>query len=97
MEHLLTGHDHFASMRTPTGSLLPQEPARRLLCRALELLGPRELGPRVIERLVLDDTDGSCGGAIGHLHALLAELGERDGAADTHRARDAAGKGLIGG
>ncbi len=87
MEHVLTSHDYFASMRTPTGSLLPQEPARRLLCRALELLGPRELGLRVVERLMLDDTDGSCGGAIGQLHALLAELGGRDGAADAHGAR----------
>lgn len=76
MEQVLTGHDHFASMRAPTGPVLPQEPAHRLLCRALELLGPSELGLRVIETLV---NDGSCGGGIRHLHALLAEVGERHG------------------
>lgn len=84
MEHALTGHDHFASMRTPTGSVLAQEPANRLLCRALELLAPKELGLRVIERLVLADTDAPCGGAIHQLHALLADAAERDGAADAH-------------
>jgi hypothetical protein len=77
IEHVLTGPDHFASMRAPTGPVLPQEPAHRLLCRALELLGPSELGLRVIETLV---TDGSCGGGIRHLHTLLAEFGERNGA-----------------
>ncbi|MGB9185237.1 MAG: hypothetical protein WCB67_14340 [Solirubrobacteraceae bacterium] len=74
MKHILSGHDPFASMRAPTGSVLPQEPAHRLLCRALELLGPSELGLRMSETLV---TDGSCGGGIRHLHALLADLGER--------------------
>lgn len=81
MHRTLTGHDHFASMRTPTGSLLPQEPAHRLLCRALELLVPRELGLGVIEKLVLDDANGTCGGAIRHLNALVAELGARNRAA----------------
>ncbi len=61
-------------MRAPTGSVLPQEPAHRLLCRALELLGTSELALGVIETLV---TDRSCGGGIRHLDALLADLGER--------------------
>jgi hypothetical protein len=78
--------DQFASMRTPTGSVLPQEPARRLLCRALELLGPHELGLRVIETLTLAETDAPCAGAIRQLNALLAELGERDGWAITREA-----------
>jgi hypothetical protein len=77
MEHVLTVHDHFAPMRSTTGSVLPQEPSHRLLCRALELLGPRELGLRVIEALVRGDTDEPCGAGIRQLHALLAEPGEQ--------------------
>jgi hypothetical protein len=40
---------------TTTGSLLPQEPARRLLRRALELLGAGELGQPMIEILAPDE------------------------------------------
>ena len=77
MRSLLTSRDHFASMRTPTGSVLPQEPAYRLLCRALEHLGPKELGLRVIQSLELADANQPCAVGISHLHALLGERGPR--------------------
>jgi hypothetical protein len=77
LKHVLTGgHDHLEWMRAPAGSVLSQEPAHRLLCRALELLRPSELELRTIDTLV---TDEPCGSGVRDLHALLAELGERNG------------------
>jgi hypothetical protein len=80
LKRVLTSHDHIEVTRTMAGSVLPQEPARRLLCRALEVLGTGELGPRLIENLA-SDADGCCR-AIEQLEALLKEPGQREGATD---------------
>jgi hypothetical protein len=69
-----------------TGTRPSRGPCTCATCRALDLLGPRELRPRVIERLVLDGPDAPRGGGIRHLHALLAELGSRNVAADSRSA-----------
>ena len=65
---------------TTTGSLLPQEPPRRLLRRALELLGAGELGQPMIEMLATDEVGLRI--AIDRLQALGKEVGERETAAN---------------
>ena len=72
---------------TTTGSLLPQEPARRLLRRALELLGACELGEQMIEVLATDEPGLRV--AVQGVQAVVIDVGERKAAANAPPGTDA--------
>lgn len=95
-EHVRDGQDPCELPQTLTGSVLPQEPARRLLHRALELLGVSELELQLVKGLAPDEEQQRCGGDAEHLRQLREELGTRCGVGHAHRSKDATTDRLSG-